>query len=105
MYEFPLTGAQKSRLRSLGQKLEPAFKVGKRGLNAGFYRHLQEALKRDELVKVRFLDADRDERAAMCATIADEGRCVCVGAVGSTALFFRQQPDPDQRKVLLEESE
>jgi RNA-binding protein len=101
MYEFPLTGAQKSLLRGLGQKMEPRIKVGKGGLGPGFYQHLQEALRSEELVKIRFLDADRDERAALCATIADEGRCVCVGAVGATALFYRQQPDPELRRITL----
>lgn len=101
MYEFPLTGAQKSFLRGLGQKMEPTLKVGKSGLGPEFYRHLQQGLKTLELVKIRFLDAERDERAAMCDTIADEGRCVCVGAVGHTALFYRQNPDPERRQIEL----
>lgn len=101
MYELPLTGAQKSRLRSLGQRLDPALKVGRAGIGPPFYAELQRLLRARELVKVRFLDADRDERAALCATIADEGRCVCVGSVGHTALFYRPNPDPKMRVVAL----
>ncbi len=104
MYELPLTGAQKSHLRGLGQKLDPALKVGKAGLGPGFFRHLQSALKTAELVKIRFLDADREARAKLCRTIADEGRCVCVGAVGSTALFFRRRLDSNEaRRIELPE--
>lgn len=99
MYEFPLTGAQKTFLRGLGQQMEPSLKVGRSGLTPGFFKELQSALNSGELVKLRFLGADRDERAELCATIADEGRCVCVGAVGHTALFFRKQTDP-QRQVI-----
>ena len=99
MYEFPLTGAQKSFLRGLGQKLEPALKVGRGGLTPAFFAELQKLLRAHEIVKLRFLWAEREERAALCTQIADEGRCVCVGAVGHTALFFRQNPDPKERRV------
>ena len=101
MYDFPLTGAQRSYLRGLGQKLEPALKVGRGGLTPEFFAELQKLLRAHELVKLRFLGSDRDERAVRCTQIADEGRCVCVGAVGHTALFYRQNPDPKLREVAL----
>lgn len=99
MYEFPLTGAQKTFLRGRGQTLAPALKVGKGGITPTFLGELQRALRQHELVKLRFLDAEREERAALCAQIADEGRCVCVGAVGHTALFYRQHPEPAERSI------
>jgi RNA-binding protein len=52
-------------------------------------------------VKLRFLGAERDEREVLSAQIADEGRCVCVGGVGHTALFYRQNPDSTARTVVL----
>ena len=104
MYDFPLTGAQKSFLRGLGQNLDASLKVGKGGLTPEFFAELQKLLRAHELVKLRFLGADRDERAAFCDQIADEGRCVCVGAVGHTALFYRQNPDEAARRVALPEA-
>jgi RNA-binding protein len=101
MYDFPLTGAQKSFLRGLGQTLEPALKLGKGGLTPAFFAELQKHLRARELIKLRFLGLDRDERAALCDQIADEGRCVCVGAVGHTALFYRQHPEPAGRSIEL----
>jgi len=101
MYELALTGAQKSRLRGLGQNLEPALKLGKGGLTPAFFAELQKLLRARELVKLRFLGLDRQERAALCDQIADEGRCLCVGAVGHTALFYRQHPEPAERTVIL----
>lgn len=101
MYEFPLSGAQKSYLRGLGQSLEPGLKVGRGGLTPEFFAELQKLLRAHELVKLRFLGADRDERAAFCEQIADQGRCICVGAVGHTALFFRQHPEPAARSIAL----
>lgn len=99
MYEFPLTGAQKSFLRGLGQKLEPALKLGKGGLTPAFFGELQKQLRANELVKLRFLGAERDERATLCTQIADEGRCVFIGAVGHTALFYRRNPEPAERSI------
>ena len=101
MYEFPLTGAQKSHLRGLGQTLDPGLKVGRGGLTPEFFAELQKLLRAHELVKLRFLGTERNERAALCDRIADEGRCVLVGAVGHTALFYRQNPDPKVRQVKL----
>jgi len=101
MYDFPLTGAQKSFLRGLGQKLDASLKIGKGGLTPAFFAELQKLLRAHELVKLRFLGAERDEREVLCAQIADEGRCVCVGAVGHTALFYRQNPEPAERTVAL----
>ncbi|MBK9991363.1 MAG: YhbY family RNA-binding protein [Verrucomicrobia bacterium] len=101
MYDFPLTGAQKTYLRGLGQQMDASLKVGRAGLTPAFFKELQNALNAEELVKLRFLGADRDERAALCTQIADEGRSVCVGAVGHTALFYRRQSDPQRRKINL----
>jgi RNA-binding protein len=101
MYDFPLTGAQRSHLRGLGQRLDPALKLGRGGVTPEFLAELQKLLRAHELVKLRFVGAERDERAELCGRIADEGRCVCVGAVGHTALFYRQNPSPDERRIEL----
>lgn len=101
MYDLTLTGAQKTFLRGLGQKLDPALKVGKGGLTPAFFAELQKQLRANELVKLRFLGAERDERTALCAQIADEGRCLSLGAIGHTALFYRQHPEKEDRKITL----
>ena len=101
MYDFPLTGAQKSKLRGIGQTLEPALKLGKSGLTRDFFLELQRVLNTHELVKLRLLEKDREVRAELCERIADEGRCLCVGAVGGTALFFRRREDPEKQRVTI----
>jgi RNA-binding protein len=96
-----LTGAQKTLLRGLGQRLEPALKVGKGGLTPAFFIELQRHLGANELVKLRFLGSNRDEQAAFCVVIAETSQCTCVGAVGHTALFY--QPNPTARRIALPE--
>ncbi|MET0261863.1 MAG: YhbY family RNA-binding protein, partial [Rariglobus sp.] len=102
MYDFPLTGAQKTFLRGLGQTTEPSVMVGRSGLTPEFFAELQKQLNLRELVKIRFTAADRKERPELLARLVDEGRCVSVGAVGATALVFRQNPDPARRVIELE---
>lgn len=101
MYEFPLTGAQRSFLRGRGQTLQPSLKVGRAGPTPELLAELQRLLRAHELVKLRFLGVEREERAGLCARIADEGRCICVGAVGHTALFYRQHPEAARRTINL----
>ncbi|NBQ59458.1 MAG: YhbY family RNA-binding protein, partial [Opitutaceae bacterium] len=60
MENLSLTGAQKSKLRGLGQKLEATIKVGKEGLTPAFFTELSRALRAHDLIKLRFVgDADR----------------------------------------------
>lgn len=101
MYDFPLTGAQKTYLRGLGQTLDPVVKVGKAGLTPEFFKELQRQLNAHELIKLRFIGIERDERATLIEQIADEGRCLSIGSVGHTALFYRQNPDPARRQIAL----
>jgi RNA-binding protein len=99
METVSLTGAQKTRLRGLGQNLEATLKVGKAGLTPALQREFARLLESRELVKLRFEGADRRERAALIAQIEAACDVPCVGAVGHTALFFRQNADPEKRVV------
>jgi len=96
-----LTGAQRTHLRGLGQKLAVSLKLGKGGLTPAFFEAVRRQLRAHELVKLRFYGADRDERTALCLRIASEGQCEWVGAVGHTALFFRPNPEPGLRRVTM----
>ncbi len=94
MDDTSLTGAQRASLRGLGQTLEPALKVGKGGLTPEFYTELRRLFADRELVKLRFLGADRPTRAQLIAHITSHAGCVLAGAVGHTALFYRPKPTP-----------
>jgi RNA-binding protein len=102
MNELPtLTGAQRTQLRGLGQLLSDSLRIGRQGPTPALFAEFNRQLDTRELIKVRFEAADRDERAAMVARMAAEAPCLCVGAVGRTALFYRPHPDADKRQVPL----
>jgi RNA-binding protein len=94
MTDLPsLTGAQKTKLRGLGQTMADGAWLGKDGVTPAFLAELNRQLGRHELVKLRFTGGqDRHERAAFCETIAQAAPCLCLGTVGHTALFWRPQP-------------
>jgi len=89
-----LTGAQKTRLRGLGQTLPDTLRVGREGATATVTAQLDHELTRRELVKARFTGGqDRHQRAALHDTLATATGSTCVGAVGHTALFWRSGAD------------
>lgn len=93
-----LTGAEKTKLRGRGQTLPDGVWLGKDGLSPAFLAELNRQFASHDLVKLRFTGGqDRHERASLCEQIAAAGTCLCVGAVGHTALFWRPAPAaPDQ---------
>ena len=95
-----LTGAQKRQLKSIAQRLDATVRVGKNGLSDGFIKEMHEALERAELVKVRFADL-KDEKKILAPKIAEMTNSVFVTRVGHVAVYFRQQSDPEKRKIKL----
>jgi RNA-binding protein len=85
----PLKGKEKSRLRGIGQTLEASLKVGKDGATPTVVAELQRLLERNELIKVRYVEGDRRQRAALSEQLATATSSQCVGSVGATALFYR----------------
>jgi RNA-binding protein len=83
-----LTGAERSKLRSLAQNLDPKVFVGKGGVNASIAKLLEEAFKKADLIKVRFT-ADRDTMALQAQELAKLTQSEVIGSVGRTATFFK----------------
>ena len=91
MTDLPsLTGAQKTKLRGLGQTMADSAFLGREGVTPAFLAELNKQLAARELVKLRFSGGqDRRERATLCTQVETAAPCLCVGSVGHTALFWR----------------
>ena len=64
-----LTGAEKTRLRGLGQTMADGASLGKDGVSAAFLTELNRQFATHKLVKLRFTGGqDRHERAALTTT-------------------------------------
>lgn len=89
-----LTGAERGKLRSLAQNLDPKVFVGKAGVNAGIAKLLEEAFRNADLVKVRFT-AERDAMEQQALELARLTESEVIGSVGRTATFFKLGADAE----------
>jgi RNA-binding protein len=95
-----LKGSQRKYLRGLAHGFKPLVQIGKEGLSHGVVQAIDTALEAHELIKVK-IAADRDEREQLVPLIEQRATCECVGTVGRMAIFFRENPDPEKRKISL----
>ena len=50
------------------------------------------------MIKVK-IAAEREQRERFVSVIEDRLNCECVGTVGRMAILYREQPDPEKRKI------
>lgn len=99
-----LEGFQKKYLRGLAHGLKPVVLIGQKELSAEVLRSADQALERHELIKVKYHDfKEKEEKAALIERLGRETGSQVVGVIGHTAVFYRQQSDPEKRKISLPE--
>ena len=97
-----LKGYQKRFLRGQAHRLKPVVFVGQKGFTQPLANAMNDALDQHELVKVKFLEfKEKDKKLALIGQIEKTVSCEMAGLVGHTAIFFRQQSDPEKRKIIL----
>ena len=97
-----LKGFQKTYLRGLAHGLRPIVQIGKEGLVAGVVKAISEGLLSHELIKVKFVDfKEKEQKEAITAEIVAKTGAAPVGMIGHIVILYRQQPDPEKRKIKL----
>lgn len=96
--ESELTQRQKKQLRGIAQRLDAMTKVGKAGLSDAFVQSVNQMLEQHELIKVRFVE-HKDERKELSAKLAEATGSTLIASVGHVIVLFRQNPDPEKRKI------
>lgn len=97
-----LTGKQRRHLRALGHHLHPVVQVGHQGLTDAVVAAVDEALDLHELVKIKVGQNSPDEAdGPLSEALAERLGCHPVQQLGRVVLVFRQNEDPDRRKVPL----
>jgi RNA-binding protein len=95
-----LKGFQKRFLRGMAHALKPLVFVGQKGFTQSLAEAMDDALGHHELVKVKFVDfKEKHKKLALVEQIKKTVPCEMVGMVGHIATFFRQQNDPEKRKI------
>ncbi len=95
-----LRGFQKKHLRGLAHNLKPVVQIGKEGITEGVIRAVEEGLFRHELIKIKFTDF-KEQKEALTGEIEIKTGSERVGMIGHMALLYRQQVDPEKRKIVL----
>lgn len=96
-----LNNKQISKLKGLGQLLEPVVRVGHAGLSDAFIASLNQALDDHELVKVKFSDF-KDQKKELSPKLAALTGSRLIMRVGNVAVLYREQADPARRKIRFE---
>ena len=97
-----LEGFQRKYLRGLAHDLKPVVFIGQKGLTPEVLLSAEKALERHELIKVKFNDfKGKDEKTEISGLIEKETGAENVGMIGHMVIFYRQQEDPEKRKISL----
>jgi len=95
-----LKGSQRKNLRGVAHGYKPLVQIGKEGLSESVLGAIDDALVAHELIKVK-IAAERSEREQFVPVIEERLDCECVGTVGRMAILYRENPDPEKRKIVV----
>lgn len=87
----PLTNAQIRDLKARAQRLKAGLRIGKEGLSPQFFAALDDMLRHQELVKVKF-DYFKEEKKELTPQLAEKSASHLVTRVGNVVVLYRPRP-------------
>ncbi|MCD6586481.1 MAG: ribosome assembly RNA-binding protein YhbY [Desulfobacteraceae bacterium] len=97
-----LKGVHKKYLRGLAHSLKPLVLIGQKGVSPSLFKAIDEALDMHELIKIKFNEfKEKEQKKDVSGMIEKETGSEMVGMIGHTAIFYRQQKDPEKRKIII----
>lgn len=93
-----LKGSQRKYLRAQAHHLKPLVIIGAKGVTDQLLGSVDLALKDHELIKVKFGEF-KEAKKEISDEIAKATKSELVGLIGNIAIFFRQNPNPEKRKI------
>ncbi|HIE07988.1 MAG TPA: YhbY family RNA-binding protein [Desulfarculaceae bacterium] len=99
-----LKGFQKKYLKGLAHAYKPLVHIGQKGLSENLSAALEETLDSHELIKVKFIDfKEKEQKKELLKKIETDTLCELVGMTGHIAILFRQNRDPEKRRIIVPE--
>jgi RNA-binding protein len=95
----PLTGKQKSFLRSLAHKLKPVVQVGHQGATEGVLAAVEVALERHELIKVKVSGESEADVIEVAPALEQGTHSQVAQIIGHTVVLYRRR-EKDPKIVL-----
>ncbi|MDD4357637.1 MAG: YhbY family RNA-binding protein, partial [Smithellaceae bacterium] len=78
--------------------LKPLVMIGAKGLTGQILGSVDLALNDHELIKVKFGEF-KEAKKEISEEIAEATQSELVGLIGNIAIFYRQHPNPEKRKI------
>ena len=88
-----LTSKERAYLRSLSNKIDSTFQIGKGGVNDNQLKQIAEALEKRELVKVHVLENSWLDTRAVCNEVADSLSAEPVQAIGKKFVIYKESKE------------
>lgn len=97
-----LEGFQRKYLRGLAHSLKPVVLIGQKGITTALLQSTREALETHELIKVKFQEGKgKAEKTELSKEIEQKTGSQVVGAIGHTIIVYKEQDDPEKRRIRL----
>lgn len=97
-----LSGYQKKYLKGLAHGLKPVVFIGQAGLTDAVIENADAALKKHELVKVKFIAfKEKNQKSDLITAFCQRTSAGHVGTIGHTAIFFRSHPENGKNRIVL----
>jgi len=90
-----LSPAQRQGLRAQAHALKPVVMIGSAGLTEPVLAEIDRALNAHGLIKVRLLEATREEREIMLLAICRQLGVQPVQSIGKLLVLYRLRPEPE----------
>ena len=97
-----ISSAQAKYLRGIAHGLKPVVYIGQKGLTDALVRSAEDTFDSHELIKVKFIDhKEKKKKIEIARGLEDRTGSHLAGMVGHIAIFYKQHPDPEKRKITL----
>lgn len=87
-----LSTEQQRALKKQAHHLNVIVQSGAAGLTEAVIAEIERALTDHELIKIRLVADDREQRKTMITTLCEQLHAACVQQVGHTAALYRPRP-------------
>lgn len=94
---MPLSNTMKKSFRSIGHNLKPIITVAEKGLTDNVRAEFERALRDHELIKVKLVTANKEQKKLLCAEISQAFAAEPVQSIGHMFLLYRKAKKQDPR--------
>lgn len=97
----PLTSAQRAYLRSLANRIDAVFQIGKDGIGDTFIQQIDSALEKRELIKIGLLETCEHTPKEAAQILCDATDAQSVQIIGRKIVLYREASEEENRHITL----